>query len=70
VVFPRSIDGIQQVTEDQPEDGEFGANSRFRISPAMTDVFIPHRMKILTDFLMTGKAPEHSQTIGGGRSVQ
>jgi hypothetical protein len=70
VVFPRSIDAIQQVTEDQPETGEFGPNSRFRISSAMTDVFIPHRMKILTDFLTTGKPPEHSQTVGGGRSVQ
>ena len=70
VQFPRSLDGIQQVTEDQPEAGEFGPNSRYRISSAMSDVFIPHRMKILTDFLATGKAPERSQTIGGGRSVQ
>ncbi|HYS56412.1 MAG TPA: hypothetical protein VER58_21850 [Thermoanaerobaculia bacterium] len=70
VIFPRSIDGLQQVTEDRLENGEGGPNSHYQISPAMAEVFIPHRMKILADFLTTGKAPEHSQTIGGGRSVQ
>lgn len=53
-------DGIQHVTEDNPEAGEFGPGSRYRISPAMSQIFIPHRMKIVTDFLTTGKAPEHS----------
>jgi len=59
VVFPHSIDNLQQITEDFPEAGELG--QRYRISGAMKDVFIPHRMKILIDFLNTGKAPVRSQ---------
>jgi len=59
VEFPRSLDILQHVTEDAPEAGELG--QRYRISPAMQDVFIPHRMKILMDFLNTGKAPVRSQ---------
>ena len=34
---------------------------RYRISAAVRDVFIPHRMKILIDFLNSGKAPVRSQ---------
>ena len=59
VTFPHSIDGIQHVTEDVLEAGDGG--QRFLISPAMRDTFIPHRMKILIDFLNTGKAPVRSQ---------
>ena len=59
VVFPRSIDAIQHITETAPEVGEVG--QRYRISDAVRDVFIPHRMKILIDFLNTGKAPVRSQ---------
>jgi hypothetical protein len=59
VIFPRSIDGIQHVTEDSQEVGEGG--QRFLISNGMRDTFIPHRMQILIDFLNTGKAPVKSQ---------
>jgi hypothetical protein len=59
VVFPHSLDTIQHITEQSPEAGELG--QRYRISPAMRDVFIPHRMKILIDFLNSGKAPVRSQ---------
>ena len=59
VDFPRSIDTLQHITEDAPEAGELG--QRYRISIAVRDVFIPHRMKILIDFLNTGKAPVRSQ---------
>jgi hypothetical protein len=59
VVFPHAVDAVVHVTEAAPEAGEFGP--RFRISSAMSDVFIPHRMKILIDFLNTGKAPVRSQ---------
>jgi hypothetical protein len=59
VVFPHSIDDLQHITEEAPEAGELGR--RYRISPAVQDVFIPHRMKILLDFLNTGKAPVRSQ---------
>jgi hypothetical protein len=31
------------------------------LSPAMREVFIPNRMRILTEFLKSGKAPERSQ---------
>jgi hypothetical protein len=61
VVFPHSIDGIQQITEDALEDGELGVLSRYQISPALRDVFVPHRIKILIDFLNSGKAPVRSQ---------
>ena len=37
-----------------------GTATKFAISPAMKNVFIPHRMKILKDFLLSGKAPVHS----------
>jgi hypothetical protein len=59
IVFPHSIDTLQHITEDAPELGELGG--RYRISPAMSDVFIPHRIKILIDFLNSGKAPVRSQ---------
>ncbi|HXH42066.1 MAG TPA: hypothetical protein VNN08_25810 [Thermoanaerobaculia bacterium] len=59
VVFPHSFDSLQQVADNVTEPGENGP--RFMISPALRDVFIPHRMKILMDFLNSGKAPVHSQ---------
>jgi hypothetical protein len=59
VVFPLPLLGLQHVTEDAPEAGELG--QRYRISDAVRDVFIPHRMKILIDFLNSGKAPVRSQ---------
>jgi hypothetical protein len=59
VVFPHPIDDLQHITEDAPEPGEVGP--RYRISTAVQDVFIPHRMKILIDFLNSGKAPVRSQ---------
>ena len=55
VEFPEAISNQQHVTEDGAERAD-----RFTISPAMRDVFVPHRMKILKDFLLTGKAPVHS----------
>jgi hypothetical protein len=59
VVFPHPIDDLQHITETVPEAGEVGP--RYRISTAVQDVFIPHRMKILIDFLNSGKAPVRSQ---------
>jgi len=59
VSFPKSIDGIQHVTEDTLEPGEGG--QRYLISAGMRDGFIPHRMQILIDYLNTGKAPVRSQ---------
>lgn len=59
VLFPHSIDGIQQVTEDILEAGDGG--QRYLISTGMRDTFIPHRMQILIDFLNSGKAPVRSQ---------
>jgi hypothetical protein len=58
VVFPQPLGANQHVDEhltDRGPDGPF-----FRISPAMRDVFIPHRMKILREFLVNGTAPVHS----------
>ena len=64
---------FQHVSERRVEQGEAGR--RFSISPAMRDVFIPHRMEILREFLTTNTPPVRSnssapQTIGGGRAVQ
>ena len=59
VQFPHSLDGIQHVTEDGFEPGD--GSQRFPISTGMRDTYIPHRMKILIDFLNTGKAPVRSQ---------
>jgi hypothetical protein len=59
VVFPAS-EGLEQVQDLLTESGEGGPESRFRISRALRDVFIPHRMEILRQFLATGKAPVHS----------
>jgi len=58
VIFPRSIEPFQHVSEQFIEQGEAGP--RFAISPAMRDVFIPHRMEILRRFLASGTAPVHS----------
>lgn len=60
VQFPAARLDFQHVTEKELDDGEGGAGTRFAISPAMRDVFIPHRMKILRDFLVSGKPPVHS----------
>jgi hypothetical protein len=72
LTFPRSL-SFEHVSEVAAlmTGGEAGPATRFAISPAMRDVFIPHRMKILSDFLVSGKPPVHSNaTIGGGRAVQ
>lgn len=74
--FPRPGFPFEHVSEALREPGEAGF--RFAISPAMRNVFIPHRMKILQQFLATGTPPVHSNkaceedptlTLGGGRRV-
>jgi hypothetical protein len=59
--FPRSTPLFQQVSRTVFEKGDEGPASRFAISPAMREVFIPNRMRILTEFLKSGKAPERSK---------
>lgn len=71
--FPQPFISFQHVSERLEEQGEAG--QRYSISPAMRDVFIPHRMKILQEFLTAGTPPVRSNavgdaTIGGGRAVQ
>jgi hypothetical protein len=66
VVFPQPVDQFQHVSEQHIESGEAG--SRFAISPAMRDVFIPHRMEILRRFLTAGTPPVHSN--GSGRRTE
>jgi len=69
VTFPQALGTAEHLSENITEDGEAGL--RFTISPAMRNVFIPHRMEVLRDFLLRGTPPEHSNiTVGGGRSVQ
>lgn len=50
MVWPRSLTFVH-VSEQSPEQGPDG--SRFRISPALTDVFLPHRKQVLEGFLNT-----------------
>jgi hypothetical protein len=71
--FPQPFGLFQHVSERREEEGESGR--RYSISPAMRDVFIPHRMEILKEFLKAGTPPVRSNavgeaTIGGGRAVQ
>jgi hypothetical protein len=55
----------QQISESIIETGEAGP--RFAISRTMRDVFVPHRMEVLTNFLKSGTAPPGTAaTIGGG----
>ena len=69
VMFPTPVDVFSHVSESFSEPGEAGP--RFQISRAMKDVFIPHRMQILKNFLLGGLPPVHSNgTIGGERTVQ
>ncbi|HWS73013.1 MAG TPA: hypothetical protein VN605_12910, partial [Thermoanaerobaculia bacterium] len=56
--FPNALTFQQHVDEAFVEPGQGG--SRFTISPAMAEVFIPHRMEILRRFLESGAAPVHS----------
>ncbi|HEX8169376.1 MAG TPA: hypothetical protein VF824_02415 [Thermoanaerobaculia bacterium] len=58
VRFPPPLQDQQHVSEKQFTF--IGQDKQFAISPAMRDVFIPHRMQILRDFLVSGKAPVHS----------
>ncbi|HEV7921158.1 MAG TPA: hypothetical protein VGR02_10260 [Thermoanaerobaculia bacterium] len=61
VLFPPAL-GVEHVTErGELLDGDGGPKTRFRLSPAVQDVFLPHRMEILREFLATGKAPVHSK---------
>jgi hypothetical protein len=50
MVWPRSLTFVH-VSEQSPERGPDG--NRFRISPALTDVFLPHRKAVLESFLNT-----------------
>jgi hypothetical protein len=43
--------GFVQISEEFTEDGPFGP--RFPLSPQITDIFLPHREKVLEDFLAT-----------------
>jgi len=66
---PLGVEFYQQISESFTEAGEAGP--RFAISRTMRDVFIPHRMEILLNFLKSGTVPVRpSATIGGDRTVQ
>jgi hypothetical protein len=58
VTFPRGIDSLEHLAARFTEPGEAGP--RFSLSPAMRDVFIPHRIEILQRFLASGTPPVHS----------
>ena len=62
VVFPQALARGQQITEDALFDGEAGPKSRYGVSLPVSKVFVPSRMKILTDFLVHGTPPVHSES--------
>ena len=63
------VEFYQQISESFTETGEAGP--RFTISRTMRDVFIPHRMEVLRNFLKSAAPPVQSNaTIGGGRTTQ
>jgi hypothetical protein len=62
------VEFYQQISESFTETGEAGP--RFTISGTMRDVFLPHRMEVLSNFLKSGTLPDSNATIGGGRTVQ
>ncbi|HYS53724.1 MAG TPA: hypothetical protein VER58_08205 [Thermoanaerobaculia bacterium] len=58
------LEFYQQISESIIETGEAGP--RFAISKTMRDVFVPHRMEVLGNFLKSGMAPPGpNATIGG-----
>jgi len=60
------VEFYQHISESFTERGEAGP--RFVISRTMQEDFLPHRMEILRNYLISGKAPVHSNAmIGGGR---
>ena len=71
---PPAFAFLQHVNEHFQEPGEAGR--RYAISQTMREVFIPHRMEILRNFLASGAPPVRTNglggtaTIGGGRAVQ
>lgn len=69
---PAELPGIepyQQISESFTEPGEAGP--RFRISRTMSEVFLPHRLDVLRNFLKSGRLTAGANaTIGGGRTVQ
>jgi hypothetical protein len=64
--FPKAFEGGVHI-DDTLET--VGNAPRFGISPALRDVFAPHRAQVLRDFLAHKPLPVHSNgTIGGGRA--
>jgi hypothetical protein len=59
LIFPGAFNG-EQVTQFDRRPGDGGPSSRWGISPALENVFLPNRIRILREFLQSGKAPEHS----------
>jgi len=53
--------GSQMISEDILADGEAGPLTRYGVDPIIEKQFIPHRMQILTNFLLAGTPPVHSQ---------
>lgn len=69
IQWPHAWPLFQHLGEEFREPGEAGP--RYAVSPAMRDVFLPHRMEILQRFLATGEPSVHSNgsNLGGGRDV-
>ncbi|PYQ48215.1 MAG: hypothetical protein DMF59_16730, partial [Acidobacteria bacterium] len=60
------LEFYQQISESIIETGEAGP--RFAISKTMRDLFVPHRMDVLRNFLQSGIAPPRPQATIGGRA--
>jgi hypothetical protein len=59
--FPEAQPFFNHVSRSTFEKGDEGPDSRYAVSLAMRNVFIPNRMRILTDFLKNGTPPARSK---------
>ena len=61
VKFIGGFIGAPMISDEFLSDGDGGPKSRYGVDPIIENEFMPHRMRILIDFLQSGKAPTHSK---------
>jgi hypothetical protein len=61
LILTPGFQGQPMISEDILADGEAGPKTRYGVDAIIEKDFLPHRMKILEEFLASGKAPVHSK---------
>jgi len=59
LIFPGTVDGAH-ISQTAKVAGDGGPNTRWLMSSAMESLFVPNRVRILREFLTSGKPPDHS----------